>query len=341
VEYDEDKAERVYERQDLMNDNLAEDLEMLVDSEQEEIVEESVKEVYRPSHSIFNTGNEETTESLKSESIESSSLKEIVDELSGEFKNIENEFDLSLSYFTIDIETGEEQGYNQDKEEQPASKIKLGIMYAVFYLESTGELKLNTKIKGKEAFKPRRVGLQDQDEYTVEELLYASISDSDNYASNLLIDRIGLDRLNRIMSELGYGHTKFGGIFKDGEGYEDNKSTARDMAYMMRDLIKRKNMSEEQHKVAIGAMKLKENLKYLVRLENEDVSSSFKIGQTKNSFGALYGNSRFVSSLSFNTPQPTFDDSFQLTKDYGIPINNKFISLNRNHVNKVNQLYSK
>lgn len=263
-------------------------------------------------------------------------------EWSNYFQEVEKKFDIKASYFFLNMETDESYGYNEDEEVQPASTIKLGLMEAILYLDMIEEsISLGDIIKRNDDLKPNRIKIEDKDEYTVLELVYASISKSDNYASNLLIEYIGKANLNKIMDLFGYEKTKFDGFFIEGGGYENNLSTARELAYIEKNLIQKKNLDDKHHKIAMEAMKLSEDLKYTINLENEAVYSSFKIGQTKNSFGSIYGqngDSNFVSTLIFNTSKPTYNDDFQLTMDYGAPLNNEFIHTNRKIINDVSNI---
>jgi beta-lactamase class A len=111
----------------------------------------------------------------------------------------------------IDLNGNRTFSHNPEMLFPQASAIKIPILMEVYRQVSQGKLKIDRKIKLERS---KIVGgsgiLQEfasEPEISVEELAKLMIKYSDNTATNLLIDLVGMDNVNRMMRELGLEKT--------------------------------------------------------------------------------------------------------------------------------------
>ena len=96
--------------------------------------------------------------------------------------------------------------YNENEIYSSASIIKVPIMVEAFYQVEKGQLKLDQKIKVRpeDRIKYSIVSDLSLDEYPLIDLISLMIIVSDNTATNILIDMLGIDKINERLKELNY-----------------------------------------------------------------------------------------------------------------------------------------
>jgi len=260
-----------------------------------------------------------------------------------ELESMENEFQSKVSYAKIDMKTGEYEGHNDDEAVHPASMSKVGIMYALLYLSVNGKLNLNDKVQNTQE-KRYRFGTErhmdafkEDGSFTYLELIDFMIRKSSNYATGLILDAVTHDKINGTMDELGYLKTKFKGFYSKDGGYEENRTTMKEMAYMMYHLINGKDLDKEHKDIALNAMS--NIIDYIVQADYDPANTFMKHGQTGNSMGALlkmqHANdpANHVLALNVNSQQKTHDNNFQYNQ-FGRDLYNAFVdafvSINKN-----------
>jgi beta-lactamase class A len=142
--------------------------------------------------------------------------------------------------FVKDLKSGQTIEYNADKLFASASLIKLPIMAAVYEAQTKGQVTLDEvlplqrrlKAPGSGHLKFQRNGTP----LTVRQLIYKMITESDNTATNMLTDLLGMGYYNSEFMRLGLLHTNFSRMIMDlrkrDRGIE-NYTTARDMAKVL------------------------------------------------------------------------------------------------------------
>ncbi len=130
---------------------------------------------------------------------------------------------------------------NADDVFPTASVAKLLILLALFrYAEKHGPSVFDERITLKyadfvggsevlDAYEPGSV-------FTIDRLARAMIEQSDNTASNVLIDYVGFDRIRRTISQAGLRHTQLKRHFMDVNAiahHSENLTTARDMGTLL------------------------------------------------------------------------------------------------------------
>ena len=141
----------------------------------------------------------------------------------------------------IDLTTGRSYAVHGDVAFPQASSIKIPIMMRVFQAQQEGALKLSDVVK----FTPRDVvggsgNLRDKIaagpvEMPLLDVVTAMIEHSDNSATNKCIALVGMDRVNRMLDEMGFLRTRLRRVMMDApavaKGWE-NLSTPNEMASM-------------------------------------------------------------------------------------------------------------
>jgi beta-lactamase class A len=103
--------------------------------------------------------------------------------------------------------TGERFSHNGDRRFVAASTVKIPILIELFRQLDTGEQSLSAEHVLRDADKAKGSGvlaqLHDGIRLDISDLAYLMMSISDNTATNILIDRVGADRVNATMRDLG------------------------------------------------------------------------------------------------------------------------------------------
>lgn len=147
------------------------------------------------------------------------------------------------------LATGDQVAINEHEVFQAASIIKVPILIAAYRDISAGRLHPDAlhsvlesaKIAGSGVLKELHAGL----EVTVRDLLTLMIIVSDNTATNMVIDLVGLDRVNRALQDYGLKETALrrllvGGTFADRPDYRlgiDNTVTAAETGALLQLLV--------------------------------------------------------------------------------------------------------
>jgi beta-lactamase class A len=133
------------------------------------------------------------------------SLKKNVTRVLGEFTGV-------VGLVVKDLTTGREIRLNENRRFPSASMVKVPIMAACFKaiedgrlaLEDTLTLKAADKVRGSGHLRAERSGTS----VSIQELLEIMVTESDNTAANMLIDRLGADGLNAAFADMGLVHTR-------------------------------------------------------------------------------------------------------------------------------------
>jgi beta-lactamase class A len=151
-----------------------------------------------------------------------------------------------------DLETGQKIAFNQEKLLPSASLVKVPIMLSCFYaaqdnkinLKNTVILRSSKKVGGSKVLGDKPSGSV----FTLEELLDPMITQSDNTATNMLIDSLGFDLLNTYFNKIGLKNTNISRKMMDfaerREGKE-NYTTAQEMAYLLKRIYYKKFLNKD------------------------------------------------------------------------------------------------
>ncbi|OPJ56545.1 serine hydrolase [Clostridium oryzae] len=182
---------------------------------------------------------------------------------------------------------------------QSASIIKLFIMARAFEMTENGELSLEERIAitKKERIPYSIVYLLDENTtYTIRDLITLMIIQSDNTATNVLIERLKMSNINDFNARYGFTKTSVKRKMLDFETREagiDNETSAADAARFLQLAYKGKLVSEKASEQMLEIMK--NQLDYsMMKLDlPDDVIIAHKTGDLtniKNDVGIVYSN---------------------------------------------------
>ncbi|MED4907495.1 class A beta-lactamase-related serine hydrolase [Brevibacillus centrosporus] len=148
-----------------------------------------------------------------------------------------------------DLQTGETLAFNEHKRFYAASVIKVPIMTAVFAEAYAGNIALEQKIKLRQEDLVGGAGVLQHmtpgTELTVQDIVTLMIIQSDNTATNILIDLVGTESIRAAMQKTGMTNSQFYNklmvVPAELEGY--NELTAADMGSHFRYLATGKVIS--------------------------------------------------------------------------------------------------
>lgn len=175
---------------------------------------------------------------------------------------------LSRSYrgrvgiYIKDLETGKTWSYNAEKLFPSASLIKVPIMAAVFEKIKLGEFTLDTQIK---LTRPSRVGgsgslkwVREGTSLSVLEIVYKMITESDNTATKMLIDQVGMPYLSEAFVKLGLEHTNItpeGMSLSSNRVKRENYTTPREMASLLERIYAGELVNRESSEFMLDVLK--------------------------------------------------------------------------------------
>ncbi|MDO8525652.1 MAG: serine hydrolase, partial [Candidatus Omnitrophota bacterium] len=110
-----------------------------------------------------------------------------------------------------DLDTLRQIEFNKDTRIPSASLVKIPIMMAFFSAAREGKIKFSDRIELKRSDKVNGSGTLKNGSpgvaCTIGDLIYLMITESDNTAANMLIDRLGPDELNGYFLKFGLKYT--------------------------------------------------------------------------------------------------------------------------------------
>lgn len=175
--------------------------------------------------------------------------------------------------------------WSGDRLFRAASTIKIAVMIEIFHAEEEGKLNRTDIVALKESDRVPGSGvlahLHEGLNLTVDDLLYLMISISDNSATNMLVDLVGLDAINAGLARLGIEQSQMrrrmlGRTPKEGE--PENWVTPRDFAVMMQAIVSGTAASPESCAAMRDLLATQQNHERIARFLPEDTTWGSKTG---------------------------------------------------------------
>lgn len=145
-----------------------------------------------------------------------------------------------------DLRTGLSCEINPNSLFPSASMVKVPIMAACLKAVEEGRLSLDDRMQLKRSDKARGSGTLRRSRtgsvFSVDDLILAMITHSDNTATNMLIDRLGFEYLNSVFREIGLEKTNLSRKMMDFQSRNkgvENYTTAREMAEVLELIYRR------------------------------------------------------------------------------------------------------
>lgn len=167
----------------------------------------------------------------------------------------------SYSFFFEDLSSGYVYGYNENVKMTAAGCMKLPIAIALIKEEELGNLSFLDKVKIEGKDKVYGTGIIhefNERDYTIFELLVAMLIQSDNTATNKIIDIVTMDRINTVIKEIGLKNTELKRKTCDERSNKnalENITTAYDLCYMWKTLYKATYLNENNSTMLIDILR--------------------------------------------------------------------------------------
>ncbi len=195
----------------------------------------------------------------------------------------------NIAVVVKDLKTKKETKINENIEFRSASTIKLAIMSELFNKVNDGSLKLDDKIELIENLKTGGDGILKELKYghkfTLEEIMTLMIIVSDNMATNILINLLGMDNINNTIQNLGLKGTKLQRKMMDSQAAKEGREniiTANDLATILELIYKGKNVNKEYSSMMLDIMKRQQVRGRLDLYLPEEVLIAHKTGDLDN-----------------------------------------------------------
>ena len=167
--------------------------------------------------------------------------------------DVDRKLDGVLGLAILDLNSGQKFELRAAEVFPQASSIKIAVLAELYRQAQTGKLKLTdlytVQVSDLVADSDIMNGLTPGvTRITLRDLATMVVAVSDNSATNVLIDRVGMDNVNGLMDSLGLPHTRLRRKMMDlkaaGEGRE-NVSTPGEMMVLLEDLYRGKVLNKE------------------------------------------------------------------------------------------------
>ena len=206
------------------------------------------------------------------------------------------------------LKTGEEFYLNADKPMPTASLVKLPVMVETYWQAAEGKVKLDTMLTLRKEDKVQGSGIltqhfSDGATFPLKDAVRLMIVFSDNTATNMVIDQIGLPATSARMEKLGFRNTKLNAkVFRAdtridqefGKKYGLGSSTAKEMIQLLELIDAGKVISPEACKEMLGHLKACDDKEKMTRFLPPGTVVAHKTGSvnaTKTDAGIIYTKS--------------------------------------------------
>jgi beta-lactamase class A len=206
------------------------------------------------------------------------------------------------------LKTGEEFYLNADEVMPTASLIKLPVMVETYWQANEGKVKFDTMLTLKKADKVQGSGIltphfSDGASFSLRDAVRLMIVYSDNTATNMVLDQIGLPSTNARMEKLGLKDTKINAkVFRAdtrldqerGKKYGLGSTTAREMVQLLEMIEGGKVVSPEASKDMLDHLKRCDDKEKMTRFLPAGTVVAHKTGSvnaSKTDAGIIYTKS--------------------------------------------------
>lgn len=168
----------------------------------------------------------------------------------------------NIAVFVKDLKSNKTIKINENSVFPSASTIKLSIMSELFNKINEGIYKLNDVIEITEGMKTGGDGILKElncgHKFTLEEICTLMIIVSDNMATNILINLLGMSNINTAIKNLGLQDTKLQRKMMDSQAARegrDNLITANDFAHIFELIYNDKNVNTAFSQLMLNILK--------------------------------------------------------------------------------------
>lgn len=208
--------------------------------------------IFLPLVSFFTYKVYSNYEDVKAKEVLLEKKKQAWHNLNRTLQNKVNNFRGEVGIIIKDLDTDWEITFNKNKLMPAASLVKLPILLSYFYAAEEGKVKLSdtVNLRRSQIVAGSKVlgNAPGGSVYSVEELFNPMITQSDNTATNVLIERMGFSTLNDYFRKLGLKNTNLSRKmldFKERREGVENYTTVSDMAYLLEELYRKSFLNKD------------------------------------------------------------------------------------------------
>ena len=228
--------------------------------------------------------------------------------LEATISGVDHNLDGMLGVAIVDLTTGQSYFLHADEVLPTASSIKIAILAELYRQAQQGKIKLadlytlesSDLVGGSGIANALTPGVT---RLTIRDVAALMISVSDNSATNIIIDHIGMENVNALLDSLGLTHTRLRRKMMDvkaaAEGRE-NIATPREMAALLEDLYRGKVLNKQMTADFFDLLSVHKE-SYIPRELPEDLRVANKPGElegVRNDSGIVFtGNRPFAISV--------------------------------------------
>ncbi|WP_455539499.1 serine hydrolase [Terrisporobacter sp.] len=197
-----------------------------------------------------------------------------------------------ISFYYKNLITKEIIKYNEDKSMLAASLIKLPILVECFNQIKQGIISKNEIFITKEKDKVPSCGalnyMQENLKVTLKDLYVLMIILSDNYATNILIDKLGIKNINNTIKDIGLKNTVLNRKMFDNEKAllgSENYTSAGNLAYLLEKIYKKELIDEKSSEEMISILKnqrLNGKIPFFLQSIKPKIEIAHKTGEDTN-----------------------------------------------------------
>lgn len=212
-----------------------------------------------------------------------------------------------VSFYYKNLITGEVIKYNEEKPMLAASLIKLTILVECFNQIKKGIISKDETFITKEDDKVPSCGalnyMRENLKVTLEDLYVLMIILSDNYATNMLIDKLGIDNINKTIKEMGLKNTILNRKMFDEEKAKlglENYISSEDIAYLLEKMYNKELIDEKSSEEMISILKnqrLNGKISFFLQNLKPKVQIAHKTGEDTNithDVGIVFAKEPFI-----------------------------------------------
>ena len=222
--------------------------------------------------------------------------------LAASINEVDSKLDGVLAVAILDLSTGQKYLLHADEVMPTASSIKIAILAELYRQAQQGKLKLTDFYTLQQADMVGGSGITSvltpgMTRLTLRDVAGLMISVSDNSATNVIIDRVGMENVNALLDSLGLTHIRLRRKMMDlkaaSEGKE-NVATPREMTLLLESLHRGKVLNKQMTDDFFNLLSVHKE-SYIPRNLPEDVKVANKPGElegVRNDSGIVFAGKR-------------------------------------------------
>ncbi len=215
---------------------------------------------------------------------------------------VDRNLDGVLAVAILDLSTGQKYLLHADEVMPTASSIKIAILAELYRQAQQGKLKLTDFYTLQSSDLVGGSGISSvltpgMTRLTLRDVAGLMISVSDNSATNVIIDRVGMENVNALLDSLGLTHTRLRRKMMDlkaaGEGRE-NIATPREMMLLLESLYRSRVLNKQMTEDFFNLLSVHKE-SYIPRELPEDLKIANKPGElegVRNDSGIVFTGKR-------------------------------------------------